>query len=269
LTSLSDNRQKIDGGEMQVLLNGYRAVVVGGGRGIGHTVAQRLSEHGAKGLMCDLPDVIDHASQLSAFEKAEIDVSSEESIAAAFDRAKREFGTLDIVVANAGIVPPWRRTEDVDLDEWDRVFSINVRGVAATLKYAVPLMKMRGGTIVVTASINGITGAALQGAYTSSKHAVLGLVRCAALELGQYDIRVNAVGPGPVLTDALRERIRFRSSEGGPTEEEAEKLLAEQTPLGRIATEDDVADGVLFLASKLSAAITGHLLPIDAGYGIS
>ncbi|MBO6900443.1 MAG: SDR family oxidoreductase [Rhizobiaceae bacterium] len=254
---------------MQGMLNGSSAIVVGGGRGIGYAVAKRLSEQGAKGLIFDLPDVIEPATQPPAFEKADIDVSSEQSIAAAFARVASEFDTVDIVVANAGIVPPWRQTEDIDLDEWDRVFSINVRGVAATLKHAVPLMKKRGGSIVVTASINGVTGAPLQGAYTSSKHAVLGLVRCSALELGQYGIRVNAVGPGPVLTDALRERIRFRSTNGGPTEAEAERLLAEQTPLGRIATEDDVADGVLFLASKLSAAITGHLLPIDAGFRIT
>lgn len=254
---------------MQGLVSDQKCVVVGGGRGIGHAVARRLSENGGSGLVCDLDPVLECTDIPAGFAPQTVDVSDEQSVASVFGRAGMELGELDVVVANAGIVPPWRETDAIDLDEWDRVFSINVRGVAAVMKHAVPLMKKKGGAIVVTASINAVTGAPLQGAYTSSKHAVLGLVRCTALELGQYDIRVNAVGPGPVLTEAMRERLRFRATKGGPSEAEAEKQLAAQTPLNRVATEDDVADGVLFLASRLSRAITGHLLPIDAGYWVN
>jgi NAD(P)-dependent dehydrogenase (short-subunit alcohol dehydrogenase family) len=130
-------------------------------------------------------------------------------------------------------------------------------------------MKAVGGSIVVTASINVIKGATHQLVYTASKHAVLGIVRCAALDLGRYNIRVNALAPGPVLSEALRERIRHRQTLGGPSEAQSEIELAAQTPLNRIATEADIAKGALFLASDLAGAITGHMLPIDGGFGIT
>ena len=254
---------------MSELLRGRRVIITGGGRGIGRAIAARFAENGAEGVVLDLPDVLEGASLPAGFSGRGTDVTREDDIRAAFDEAAHSMGGLDVVVANAGIVPVWRATGDIDLAEWDRVFAVNVRGVAAALKHAVPLMRERGGAIVVTASINGIRAAALQGAYTSSKHAIVGLTRSAALELGQYDIRVNALAPGPVLSEALRERVRYRASKGGPSETEAAAEFARQTALKRIATEEDVANGALFLASELSAAITGHVLPVDGGFGIA
>jgi NAD(P)-dependent dehydrogenase (short-subunit alcohol dehydrogenase family) len=130
-------------------------------------------------------------------------------------------------------------------------------------------MKDAGGSIVVTASINAARSAARQMVYSASKHAVLGLVRSAALDLGRYKIRVNALAPGPVMTEALRERIRYRMTLGGPSETQAETELAAQTPLNRLASENDVAKGAVFLASDLASAITGHLLPIDSGFSVT
>ncbi|MEQ9706037.1 MAG: SDR family oxidoreductase [Roseitalea porphyridii] len=254
---------------MKDILKGRRAVITGGGRGIGRAIAARLGEHGATGHIFDLADVLDGATLPDGYSGQPVDIASEQEVRAAFEQVAADGAGLDIVVANAGIVPVWRHSDGLDLEEWDRVFAINVRGVAATLKHAVPLMKDKGGAIVVTASINSLKGAALQGAYTSSKHALLGLVRCAALELGAHDIRVNALAPGPVLSEAMRERLRYRAGKGGPSEAEAEVQLAAQAPLNRVATEDDVADGALFLASPLSNAVTGHILPIDGGFGIA
>src|SRR5262249_31325732 len=193
------------------------------------------------------------------------DVTVEEQIAETFAEAAHRFGRLDIVVANAGIVPPWHETDGLDLAEWDRVFAINARGVAATIKHAVPLMKTRGGAIVVTASVNALKPHARQMAYTATKHATVGIIRCAALDLGRFNIRVNGLAPGPIATEAMRERMRYRSTIGGPSEEAGLRALAEQAPLRRIATEREVAQAALFLASDLSSAITGHLLPPDAG----
>ena len=141
----------------------------------------------------------------------------------------------------------------------------NVRGVAATLKHAVPALKERGGAIIVTASLNSRRAHPSQGLYTATKHAVLGIVRAAALDLGRYGIRVNAVGPGPVATEALLSRITERAVRGGPSVDDALRHFAEETALRRMVSEADVANTVLFLASDLSAGLTGALVPIDAG----
>jgi NAD(P)-dependent dehydrogenase (short-subunit alcohol dehydrogenase family) len=131
------------------------------------------------------------------------------------------FRRLDIVVANAGVVPPWSDTDELDLDQLDEVFSINVRGVAATLKHGVAALKERGGAIVVMASLNAWRAHPSQPIYTASKHAVLGLLRTAALDAGRYGIRVNGLGPGPILTGALRERLERRAADGGLPVEQA------------------------------------------------
>jgi NAD(P)-dependent dehydrogenase (short-subunit alcohol dehydrogenase family) len=251
------------------LLRGKSALVTGGARGIGRAIVEQFALHGARGFVLDRAEVVARASVPDAFAAHVADVVREAEVAAAIAAAVHAFGRLDIVVANAGIVPPWRETEALDFEEWDRVFAVNARGIAATLKHAIPAMRQAGGSIIVTASINVAKGAARQLAYTASKHAILGIVRCAALDLGRYNIRVNALAPGPVLSEALRERIRHRHSLGGPSEAQAEVELAAQTPLNRIASEDDIAKGALFLASDLANAITGHMLPIDAGFGIT
>jgi len=254
---------------MPDLLTGRVAVVTGGCRGIGRAIVGAFADHGSTGLAVDLATAVESASLPAGFTAHVADVTVEDQIAAIFAEAARRFGRLDILVANAGIVPPWHETDGLDLAEWDRVFSINARGVAATIKHAVPLMKARGGAVVVTASVNALKPHPRQMAYTATKHATVGIIRTAALDLGRFNIRVNGLAPGPIATAALRERVRYRASTGGPTEEEALRALAKETPLGRIATEREVAQAALFLASDLSSAITGHLLPIDAGLSAS
>lgn len=239
------------------LLSGRVAVVTGGARGLGAAIARTLEGAGARVARLDVvegPAVI------------RCDVTDEASVAAAFDGVARREGRLDIVVANAGLVPPWRETEAYDLAEWDRVYAVNIRGVAATFKHAVPHLKTNGGAIIATSSIMGYRAHARQALYVASKHAVLGMVRAAALDLGRYGIRVNAIGPGSVATDALLERLDYRSSIGiGPPRAEALAAAAKETALGRMVSEDDVAKTVLFLASDLASGITGQLVAVEGG----
>jgi NAD(P)-dependent dehydrogenase (short-subunit alcohol dehydrogenase family) len=213
------------------LLAGRSALVTGGARGIGRAIVGQFAAHGARGIVLDLEAVLATATLPPGFAAQAADVTREGEIAAAFAAAGTAFGRLDIVVANAGIVPRWRETAGLDLEEWNRVFAVNARGIALTLKHAVPVMKEAGGSIILTASINVAKGAPRQLAYTASKHAVLGIARCAALDLGRHNIRVNALAPGPVLSEALRERIRYRQNLGGPSEAQSEIELARQTPL--------------------------------------
>lgn len=244
----------------EALLSGRVAFVTGGARGLGATIARLFAAAGSVGTVVDLESgvVPDRWASLAA------DVTDEAEVRAAVDATVDRFGRLDVVVANAGIVPPWTETAALDLDELDRVLAVNVRGVAATLKHAAGPLRERGGSIVAMASLNAHRAHPRQHLYTASKHAVLGLVRSAALDLGRFGIRVNALAPGPILTDALRARFELRAAEGGLPVEDAIRE-ASATALGRMATEDDVAGAALFLASDLSSGITGALLPVDAG----
>lgn len=244
-------------------LRGRVAFVTGGARGIGRAIAARLAEAGAAGVVVDLPGTA--VAPPAGWVVAGADVRDEAGLRAAIDATVSRFGRLDIVVANAGLVPPRSETEVIDLALWDEVFAVNVRGVMATIKCAVPAMKPTGGSIIATGSIMSYRADAGLCLYVATKHAVLGIVRATALDLGRFGIRVNAIGPGPIATEALQGRVATRAAGGGPPVDEAFRQLAAQTALGRIATEDDVAGAALFLASDLSAGMTGVLLPVEAG----
>jgi NAD(P)-dependent dehydrogenase (short-subunit alcohol dehydrogenase family) len=249
---------------MMKLLDGRTALITGGARGLGYAIAERFAASGAAGSLVDLPQQFADVVPPAGFRFIAGDVIEEASLETAVAATLKSCGRLDVVVANAGVVPPWRETEELDMTEWDGVMAVNVRGIAATLKHSVPALKKAGGAIIVMASINAFLAHPRQMLYTASKHAVLGMVRAAARDLGRYGIRVNAVAPGPIATTALIERVRLRARTG-PSEEEAFAALAAETALGRLATADEVAKAVLFLASDLASGISGELLPVDAG----
>jgi len=244
------------------LLAGKTALITGGAQGLGRVILDGFAIAGARGLTLDLAPPADPLPTGWIFEAG--DLTQESEIENACRQAKERFGRLDILVANAGIVPPWRESDAIDLAEWDRVFAVNARGVMACIKHAVPLMRAAGGSIIVMASVNAVTAPPLQMAYTASKHAALGITRAAAQDLGRFAIRVNALAPGPIGTEALLRRLVEREAGGGLAAEEALRRYAE-TPLGRMATAAEVAGAAVFLASALSSGITGQLIPVDAG----
>ena len=248
---------------MNVPLEGRVALVTGAASGLGKAIAQHLADAGARGLALDVAECC--PALPADWVALQGDVSIEADLSSAVAEISKTFGRLDIVVANAGLVPPWRDTADIDIEEWDRVFAVNVRGVVATIKQAVPLMRGNGGSIIAMGSLNSRRAHPSQCLYTATKHAVLGIVRSAALDLGRYGIRVNALGPGPVATDALVKRVKTRAAGGGPPADEALAIYAEETALGTLVTDEDVARAALFLASDASHGVTGQILPIDAG----
>jgi NAD(P)-dependent dehydrogenase (short-subunit alcohol dehydrogenase family) len=247
------------------LLAGRRSAITGGSRGLGAAIGQAFASEGAQVAVLDLRDALAAAGAWRGDATFPCDVTDEAQIAASLQAAATSLGGLDIVVANAGLVPPWRETDALDLAEWDRVMAVNVRGVAATVKHAVPLLKARGGSILLMASINAAVSHPQQMLYTASKHAVLGIMRAAALDLGRFDIRVNALAPGPIATDALIGRIEARAAAGGKGVGETLTSFGAQTPLGRMATAEDVAMTAVYLASGLASAVTGRMVPVDAG----
>ena len=244
-------------------LKGRLAVVTGAANGLGRAIAERLSLAGADIVAVDLPDKLGGLP----------DGWRAEGIDLAVDRAEgelsslaEELGAVDIVIANAGIVPPWRGMDALDRREWDRVMRVNVWGVAATIgTFASALERSGQGAVVAMASINGYKAHPRQVLYTASKHAVIGVVRAAALDLGPRRIRVNALAPGPIATQALKDRVAARHATGGPSPDDALHALADDTALGRLATPQDVANAAHFLASDAATGMTGVILPVEAG----
>jgi NAD(P)-dependent dehydrogenase (short-subunit alcohol dehydrogenase family) len=249
---------------MTRLLEARRALITGGSSGIGAGIVARFAAEGAGGVVLDLPDALDAATLPPGFAAVPLDLRDDGSIEDAFARAAELEPRLDLVVAAAGIVPGWASIADLDLGEWDAVMAVNARGVAATVSRAAPSMG-DGGAIVVVASLNSWRADPNLTPYVASKHAALGIVRAAAVDLGRRGIRVNAVAPGPVATEALLERVRQRERERGIAVDDWLAAADRATALGRIATVDDVAAAVLFLASDLAGGVTGHLLPVDGG----
>jgi NAD(P)-dependent dehydrogenase (short-subunit alcohol dehydrogenase family) len=242
------------------------AVVTGGASGIGSGIVHRFASEGAGGVVLDLPGASVEPPPGWTFVGA--DVRDDAAVAAAFADVGERHLKIDVLVAAAGIVPGWADLASIELAHWDDVIAVNVRGMLSTFKHALPLMATNG-AVVAIGSLNSWHGDPNLASYVASKHAVLGLVRSAALDLGRRGIRVNAVGPGPIATDALLARIDRRERELGIPRADALAAMAATTALGRMATVDEVAGAVLFLASDLASGITGQLLPVDAGFSPS
>lgn len=248
-------------------LRGRTAVVTGGSRGLGRAIARKLADAGSAIAILDLPEALAMAELPPNWKTLDIDLSRPDC-GQALEAIASAVGDVDIVVANAGVVPPWRGMRQLDAAEWQTVMSINVWGVAATLgAFAPALARSAHGSAVVMASINGYKAHPRQVLYTASKHAALGVMRAAALDMGADGTRVNAIAPGPIATDALMARLQSRHRNGGPSPDEALAILAAQTSTGRLATEDDVAEVALWLASDAAGGITGTMVPVESGLG--
>ncbi|AZC14697.1 SDR family oxidoreductase [Microbacterium sp. ABRD28] len=244
------------------LLSGRRFLVTGGARGLGAAVVEALSAAGATGAVVDL--LPPEPGVASTWPSAQADLTDERGAREAIRALAEESGPFDGLVAAAGIVPSWHAPDQVDLEDFDRVMAVNVTGVVTTIAAVSPAMPP-GSTIVAIGSLNSWRGDPHLLSYVASKHAVLGVVRSAAMALGPRGIRVNAIAPGPVATAALLSRVDGRTATTGLSRTEALAKAAELTALGRLAEEQDVADAAVFLSSPLSRAITGHLLPVDGG----
>jgi NAD(P)-dependent dehydrogenase (short-subunit alcohol dehydrogenase family) len=241
---------------------GKRALVTGGGRGIGRAVVERFAAEGAQVLVSDVDDTEAKAVANAVGGGAEplrLDVADPSSIEA----ITQTIGTLDIVVANAGIQTFASATE-LAVDDWDRVFDVNARGTLLTLQLAAKILKP-GGSAVAISSIQALLANPLSAHYAASKAAVLSLTRSFAQELAHRGIRVNAVAPGRIDT-ALSD---FGSAEVGRiTGQEADRVLAQRVsvnPLNRIGQPDEVAGAVAFLASDDASYITGECINVCGG----
>ncbi|KAJ0810801.1 putative secoisolariciresinol dehydrogenase [Helianthus annuus] len=250
------------------LLEGKVAIITGGASGIGEHTAKVFAEHGAKIVIADVQDQLGQAVCETIGSSNSIyvhcDVTDEEQVKNAVDIAVETYGKLDIMFCNAGITDPNKqRIIDNEKSDFERVLSINVTGVFLSMKHAARVMvPARSGSIISTASISSNIGGAASHAYCCAKHAVAGLTKNLAVELGQFGIRVNCLSPYAMVTPLATGFVGV----GG---EALENVMNQLSNLkGVTLRTDDVAKAALFLVSDEAKYISGQNLFIDGGFSI-
>ncbi len=256
------------------MFEGQVALVTGAGSGIGRASALHLARHGARvGLLGrDEDELKDVAGEIESQGGEALvlpaDITDEDKLKGVYETLEQRFGRLDILFANAGINGTWAPLDELSLEDWQQTIAINLTGTFLTVKYALPLLKRQGGSIVVTSSVNGTrmfsnTGAS---AYASSKAAQVAFTKMIALELAKYRIRVNVICPGAIESDI--EENTERKDLG--REQEPVEFPEGKIPLtdGKPGKAEEVAELVGFLASHASSHITGTAIYIDGAQSL-
>jgi NAD(P)-dependent dehydrogenase (short-subunit alcohol dehydrogenase family) len=252
---------------------GRAAIVTGGGQGIGRAIALVLARAGASVVLAarsrDRMDSV--AAEIRGFGGRALvcvtDVSSESDVVALMDATRHEHGAIDVLVNNAGIAGPTGLARDVEARAWEETIAINLTGAFLCAKHAsAAMIPRKRGTIVNISSVAGRIGYALRTPYAASKWGMIGLSHSLAAELGPHGIRVNAVLPGSTEGERLDRVIRARAEAEKKTVAETTAWYVKDTPLGRMVSEDEVADAVAFLASDAASGITGQAISVCGGF---
>jgi len=245
------------------LLEKKVAIITGAGSGIGRAIALLYAAEGARIIVSDIVEKggNETVSEIKAnggeavFVRA--DTSKPDDCKNVVDQAIHQFGGLHIAVNNAGIGGPLKPVGEYPIDGWDKVISINLSGVFYGLRFQIPAMlSSGGGSIVNMASILGKVGTRHSSAYVSAKHGIIGLTETAALEYADKKIRVNAIGPGYILTPLLTNSL----------DAAVLKALEGLHPMGRLGTSEEVAELALWLNSEKASFVTGSYYNVDGGY---
>jgi NAD(P)-dependent dehydrogenase (short-subunit alcohol dehydrogenase family) len=254
---------------MKSELAGRTALVTGGSRGIGRSIAERFAQLGAKVVLASrsLPALEEVAASLpnDGHRAVAMDLGDAAGTARAIDEVREAAGHIDILVANAGIAEskPYHRTDD---EMWERMMTVNATSVARLCRAFIPdMVKSTWGRVVVVASNAGLTGYAYSSAYCASKHAVIGYMRAVALEIARTPVTINAVCPGWVDTDMARTAVQRIADKTGKSMDDARGALEKMSPQGRWVEPREVATMVAMLCGEDARSIHGQALAIDGG----
>lgn len=244
-------------------LEGHRALVTGGGTGVGRTVALKLAQAGAEVTVCGrrLAPLEETAAMADRVSYAITDVTDEAAITELFEK----FGPFDIVIANAGGTQSAPLTR-VNLADWQQTLNVNLTGVFLTFRAALAGLKGRPwGRLVAIASTAGLKGYGYVVPYCAAKHGVVGLTRALALETARGGVTVNALCPGFIDTPMTEESIQNIIDKTGKNADEATRALTSTNPMGRLIQTDEVAASVMYLCGEHSGSINGQAIAIAGG----
>ncbi len=248
-------------------LSGKIVVITGGAGAIGQAAARLFVEEGARVVLVDLDEAaLQKAADVIGNDRVSsvvADVTTLEDTQRFMKAAVDRHGRIDVFLANAGIEGVSKPLQEYPLDVFDRVWAVNVRGVFLGLQHVIPIMsEQSGGSIVITSSVFGYKGGVGSSVYSASKHAVVGLMRSAAMECAPLGIRVNAINPA-YIDGAMMQRV-IDAADPDASQQLRERLQR-QVPLARYGTPDEVAHLLVFLASDESRFCTGGIYPVDGG----
>jgi short-subunit dehydrogenase len=253
------------GKDIDFSCKGLRALVTGGASGIGKVIAEALVDAGAIVMICDVSkEKLEECSKLMPSIKTYLaDVSNMSQIDHMFNEIAQDFDGLDVLINNAGIAGPVGPIENNDPELWERNMRVNVDGLFYCTRRAVPMLKKSGGgSIVNTSSVAGRMGYPGRAGYSGSKWAVVGLTKSLAMELGPFNIRVNAVLPGTVEGERHNYLYEQRAKVQNMTFEEAEEVYTNQVSMRKFVTPRDIAASIVFFCSPASRYISGQALGV-------
>ncbi|MFW9806675.1 MAG: SDR family NAD(P)-dependent oxidoreductase [Candidatus Thorarchaeota archaeon] len=245
------------------------ALVTGSASGLGKAIAERFAKEGAKVVVSDIQDELGQKVAKSLGDNATFihaDVILEDDVKGMIDHATDTYGRLDCIVNNAGMGGVKGEIESVPIEGFDRTIAILLRGVFLGMKHAAPIMKKQGGgNMINISSVAGLRGVSQNHPYSAAKAAVLQLTRTVAMELAYYNIRVNSICPGSIVSSIFGAAKGLSSADSEKTYEDLKRLFAKGQPIRRAGLPEDVANAALWLASDESSFVTGHALVVDGG----
>lgn len=247
-------------------MQGRKVLITAGASGLGLEMARAFMGAGSDVFICDVdPAMLKEAAHaLPGLHTAVVDVSDEDQVAALFQEVETAFGSLDVLINNAGIAGPTGYVETLDRKDWDRTLAVNVTGQFLCARLAIPLLRQsKAGAIINMSSAAGHLGFAGRSAYSASKWAVVGFTKTLAIELGRYGIRVNAILPGAVEGPRIRAVIAAKAKTLGKPEQDVGAAYEQQASLGRMVSAQDIANMALFAASPAAASVNGQALVVD------
>jgi NAD(P)-dependent dehydrogenase (short-subunit alcohol dehydrogenase family) len=237
-----------------------RVLITAGANGIGLVMAQAFAATGAQVWVTDV-DAAAVASLPAGLRGTCVSVADEAGMAALMAQVQTEWGGLDTLCVNAGIKGPTSAIVDTDLGEWRECLAVCLDGAFLTVKHAAPLMKAKGGAMVFTSSTAGLFGFPFRSPYAAAKWGIIGLMKTAAMELGEFGIRCNAICPGSVEGPRIDRVFEAEAKAKGMTREAVAAGYAAGTALGCLVTAQDVADMAVFLAS--APRVSGQVIAVD------